>query len=240
MATALSTIAEVQLDIRFSPFDQTTEPFLELVQSAKKSIFVVIYGFTLAPLIDDLIAKHQAGLEIGLILDHTQSLGRAERVQVKRLLDAGVPFEIGHSPSHSAILHSKFVVVDELHVETGSWNFSVSAAQQSNNMLLIKGHPEVAKIYLRHYDRLRAIILHHQSQLQLTGEAPDPLALAEDASLGDTPVAPDATPAAPLAAASAEAVAVAAPARRVAARATVQRPPQRRAARRVVAAGGAA
>lgn len=188
---ATSTIAEVQLDIRFSPFDETTEPFLALVQSAKKSLFVVIYGFTLSALVDDLIAKHQAGVEVGIILDHTQSEGKAERAQVQRLLDAKVPFAIGVSPDASNIIHSKFVVVDERDVETGSWNFSASAARQSNNMLLIKGHPDVAAIYLRHYDRLRAVILHMQSRLQLAGEVADPLALADDASI-DTTVVPDA------------------------------------------------
>lgn len=189
--TVKSTIAEVQLDIRFSPFDETTEPFLALVQSAKQSIFVVIYGFTLSALVDDLIAKHQAGVEIGIILDHTQSAGTAEKVQVQRLLDAGVSFLIGTSPDAGNIIHSKFVVVDGRDVETGSWNFSASAARQSNNMLLIKGHPDVAAIYLRHYDRLRAVILHLQSRLQLAGEAADPLALAEDATI-DTTVQPDA------------------------------------------------
>lgn len=186
-----STIAEVQLDIRFSPFDETTEPFLELVQSATRSLFVVIYGFTLSALVDDLIAKHQAGVTVGIILDHTQAEGTAEKVQVQRLLAAGVPFLIGTSPDASNIIHSKFVVADERDVETGSWNFSASAARQSNNMLLIKGHPDVAAIYLRHYDRLRAVILHLQSRLQLVGEAPDPLALPDDATI-DTTVQPDA------------------------------------------------
>src|SRR5690348_15572743 len=166
-AIATSTIAEVQLDIRFSPFDQTTEPFLALVQSARRSIFICIFGFTLAALVDDLIQKHQQGVEVGIILDHTQSTGTAEKAQVQRLLDAGVPFLIGVSPDHSAIIHSKFVVVDGRDVETGSWNFSASASQQSNNMILIRGHPDVASIYLRHYDRLRAVILHAQSRLQL-------------------------------------------------------------------------
>lgn len=180
------TIAGINLDIRFSPFDATTTPFLELVARAHHSIFLVIYGLTLAPLIDTIIQKHEGGVEVGMILDHTQAQGKAEAVQVKRLLDAGVPLLIGTSPSHGQILHSKFVVIDGVDVETGSWNFSASASEQSNTMMLIEGHPDAGAIFLRHYDRLRAVILAHEHQLQLAGEVSAPLAQAEDATIDTT------------------------------------------------------
>lgn len=184
--TKAGTIAGVNLDMRFSPFDQTTTPFLALVERAKHSIFIVIYGFTLRPLVDLLIAKHESGVEVGIILDHSQSEGKAEREQVQRLLDAGVPLLIGTSPSHGQILHSKFAVVDDVDVETGSWNFSASASEQSNTMMLIEGHPNVGAIFLRHYDRLRAVILAHEHQFQLAGEVSAPLALPEDAQIDTT------------------------------------------------------
>ncbi|WP_454829724.1 phospholipase D-like domain-containing protein [Paraburkholderia xenovorans] len=46
-------------------------------------------------------------------------------------------------------VHSKFVVVDNATVETGSYNYSQAAARvNSENVLVLSNHPEIAKAYL--------------------------------------------------------------------------------------------
>ncbi|HZW54968.1 MAG TPA: hypothetical protein VFF30_01625 [Nitrososphaerales archaeon] len=37
--------------------------------------FIIAYGFTLVPMINDLIAAHQKGVPLHIFLDHTQSEG---------------------------------------------------------------------------------------------------------------------------------------------------------------------
>lgn len=181
----MSATATVSVRTLFSPFDDTTTAFLDFIQTATKSISVVIYGFHLAKLTDALIAKQQAGVRVSLILDHSQSAGVAERSEVARLKAAGVPFLIGASPVHRQILHSKFTVIDDARVEHGSWNYSLSAAQQSNTMTFVDD-PQYAQAFVRHHDRLVAFIRLHEmvyQEGQTLAVAEDPATPADDASV---------------------------------------------------------
>lgn len=169
----MTAIASVHVETLFSPWDDTQQAFLDYIAATQKSLFIVIYGLHLPPLIDILLAKHAAGVEIGLILDHTQAAGKAERGDVARLVAAGVPLLIGTSPVHGQILHSKFAVRDEASVEFGSWNYSLSASQQSNTMTFISDAPYAAA-FLHHYHRLHAFILLHDMVMQPSGATPAP------------------------------------------------------------------
>lgn len=161
--------ASVKVTTLFAPFDNVADVYLTFLRGAKRSVYIVIYGFTLAPLIDTLIAQHQAGLRINLILDHTQAAGVAERAQVARLIAAGVPLLIGTSPVHGQILHSKFTVVDERAVESGSWNYSLSASAQSNTLTFVED-AAYAAAHLEHFHRLWGFIHLHQMTMQPAGE----------------------------------------------------------------------
>jgi phosphatidylserine/phosphatidylglycerophosphate/cardiolipin synthase-like enzyme len=157
--------------VLFAPFDDTTAAFLDFVGSAQKSIEINIYGFHLPKLTDILLAKHAAGVAVSIILDHSQEAGRAEGGEVARLVAAGVPLLIGTSPVHHQILHSKFTVVDGAQVEYGSWNYSLSASQQSNDMHFTEADG-IAREYQRHHDRIRSWILLHEMAMQPQGETP--------------------------------------------------------------------
>ncbi len=157
--------AAVAVRTLFSPFDDTTEEYLAFVQSARQSVFVCIYGFHLPKLTDALIALHNSGVHVSLILDHSQAEGKAESSEVQKLVDAQVPFLIGTSPVHHQILHSKFTVVDELAVESGSWNYSLSASQQSNTMTFVHD-TGYARKHLDHYHRLRGFLVLHDMVYQ--------------------------------------------------------------------------
>lgn len=167
-------IASVHVETLFSPWDDTQQAFLDYIAGTQTSLHIVIYGFHLPPLTDLLIAKHQAGVELGVILDHSQAAGKAEAGEVQKLVAAGVPLLIGTSPVHGQILHSKFAVRDAESVEFGSWNYSLSASQQSNTMTFITDAPYAAA-FLHHYHRLHAFILLHDMVMQPTGAiaAPD-------------------------------------------------------------------
>ncbi len=158
----------------FSPWDDTQQAFIDYINATQKSLYIVIYGFHLPLLTDTLIAKHAAGVEIGLILDHSQATGRAESGEVQRLVSAGIPLLVGTSPVHGQILHSKFAVRDVAMVEFGSWNYSLSASQQSNTMTFITD-PGYAAAFLQHYHRLHAFIMLHDMVMQPSGAtvAPD-------------------------------------------------------------------
>lgn len=171
----MAAFAGLTVTTCFAPFDDTEAAFLKFVKRAKKSICVSIYGFHLPPLTDALIAKHQAGVKVTIILDHTQAEGKAESGEVQKLVDAGVPLLIGTSPIHRQILHSKFTIIDGKAVEVGSWNYSLSASQQSNTMTFIEDRA-YAKTFVQHWNRIRSFIILHEMAMQPAGETTPPAA----------------------------------------------------------------
>lgn len=118
----------------YSPDDPIQEELLNEVQEAKESILMMIYGFHLPSLTDLLIVKHQAGVKVQCVLDHTQASGKAEKVEVQKLIDAGLDVTIGTSPKAHEIMHEKGFCLDGERTITGSYNFSLSAAKQVNHM----------------------------------------------------------------------------------------------------------
>jgi phosphatidylserine/phosphatidylglycerophosphate/cardiolipin synthase-like enzyme len=129
-----------------SPRHDTTGAFLALLRSAKKSILISIYGCTIKEVVDVLIEKHNAGVDVRILFDHTQACGLTERVQVQRIVDAKIRHWIGTSPVAHQLLHSKVAVIDGILTETGSWNYSVGSHNQANTFILSKDEQEAAKL----------------------------------------------------------------------------------------------
>ena len=136
----------------FSPDDALDQALLDLVKSATSSIRIADYSFNLIPLVDDLIAKHEAGVDVKLVLDRSQAGGKTERLQLNRLEQAGVPFVEGTSEKHR-IMHNKFCVVDNEWVLAGSYNFT-SLAESENNYFDIEHSPERAQVFLTQWQKL--------------------------------------------------------------------------------------
>jgi hypothetical protein len=67
------------------------QPVLDLIDSAAQSIRVADYSYNLPALTMALVAKHKAGVDVALVLDHSQAAGTTEKPQVAALVEAGVP-----------------------------------------------------------------------------------------------------------------------------------------------------
>ena len=168
-----------------SPFADTTSIFLDFIRSARKSVHIIDFGFHLPELTDLLIEKWEQGLDIGLILDHSQAQGKAEAEELAKLLRGGptrgpVPFLISVSPRHGQLVHIKTTVVDERWVELGSWNYSLSAPDQVNDLVILD-HVGLAHSRLLMFDVLRAFAVHHEHMFQSRAAVVPTVALAADA-----------------------------------------------------------
>ena len=117
----------------FAPYDvpDPAQHILDLVNGARISVLIDIYGFTWPPLMAALVAAKGRGVNVSIVADHTQAEGTAEKPQLQHLVDSGIPVLIGTS-SRGAIDHSKYIVVDSTVVGWGSFNFSASALAQDN------------------------------------------------------------------------------------------------------------
>lgn len=151
-----------------APRDDLQGALLALVRSAVRSLHVCIYGFHLPLLTDTLCAAHAAGLDVSVILDHSQAAGKAEAGEVQKLVAAAVPLVVGTSPEHHQILHTKQVIVDMHWVEDGSYNYSLSAGFQANTMHVIDS-VDYAIHQIAEHQFLARFIETHQQVYQPTG-----------------------------------------------------------------------
>jgi len=137
-------------DVAFSPGGQALSKIIHLVDSAKASVLVAAYVFTSKPIAEALVRAHRRKVKVYVVAD---AQGNSDQyTAITYLANQGVPTRVN---SQYAILHSKYIVVDGLHVETGSFNFSASAqSRNSENVLILWNVPELAAQYSKNWQSL--------------------------------------------------------------------------------------
>jgi phosphatidylserine/phosphatidylglycerophosphate/cardiolipin synthase-like enzyme len=153
-----------------TPFQDGQKAYLAFLGQAEKKIRMMIYGFTLSAIVDDLIAAKQKGLDIKIIFDHTQAMGKAEKPEIEKLVAGGLldgeDFLIGTSPEHHQINHLKATWIDDAHVLHGSWNYSMSASLQYNSIEVVTA-PELAAMFDQVLDYAWDWIKKNEEQYQV-------------------------------------------------------------------------
>ncbi len=130
-------------DIGFSPNGNSLDLVLQGIRSAKNSIHVAAYSFTSKPIAAALIAAKNRGVDVKVVADQKSS---EEEYSVTGYIAAkGIPVR---TDGNYAIFHQKFIVIDGVSLETGSFNFSSSAAtRNSENVLVLWNVPQIAQTY---------------------------------------------------------------------------------------------
>lgn len=119
-----------------SPEDNTQAEFMSIVEGATKSIHLADYSFNIMPLVQLLIAKAKAGVDVKLVLDNSQSKGKTEVPEITALkAEPAIKMVIVESDM-SAIMHNKSTIIDGHITETGSWNYTTAASKENNNFFV--------------------------------------------------------------------------------------------------------
>jgi phosphatidylserine/phosphatidylglycerophosphate/cardiolipin synthase-like enzyme len=145
----------------FTPYDDGIGNYLSFLDKARSSIYIADYSFTDPRIADKLVElKVKRKVDIHLVLDESQTLGRSaehEEKVIEQLRAAGIEVVIGDSEKKHAIMHNKYTIVDELWVESGSWNYTKSANDQDNVLDFIKS-PKRAALFLNNWKRMHAFM----------------------------------------------------------------------------------
>ena len=85
-----------------------------------------------------------------VVLDDGGNRGKANIGAMNLIAGADIPIRV---TSAYAIHHDKYIVVDNLHTQTGSFNYSQAAARSnSENVVVMWNNPPVASQYLKHWE----------------------------------------------------------------------------------------
>jgi phosphatidylserine/phosphatidylglycerophosphate/cardiolipin synthase-like enzyme len=150
-ATTRAAVIASKPELRtcFTPVENCMGLIVAQIDGAKSEILVQAYSFKAKPLISALGRAHTRGVKVRVILDRADERAHdraGSRLIAERILpqvDTGV-----------ASAHNKVMIIDRDSVITGSFNFT-EAAQKTNaeNVLVIKGHPDVAAAYVKNWER---------------------------------------------------------------------------------------
>ncbi|WP_084110645.1 phospholipase D family nuclease [Erwinia typographi] len=151
-APALADAAPV-ISVGFSPSENQSALLVVLsaINGAKRSVDVAAYSFTSKPVAAALIAAQNRGVSVRVVAD--EKANSSSYTAVTFLANQHVPVRFD---ARYAIMHNKFMVIDGDTVQTGSFNYTASAANGRNaeNVLLVKNAPTLAATYQTEFNRL--------------------------------------------------------------------------------------
>jgi phosphatidylserine/phosphatidylglycerophosphate/cardiolipin synthase-like enzyme len=143
------------MEVAFSPSEGSEPLVIKVIDSARKDLRILSYSFTSAPVVAALLRAKKRGVDVRLVADHKNNVsedrsGKA-RAALSALVNAGVDVR---TISVYPIAHDKVICADAETVELGSFNYSDAAARRnSENVLVNWRNPQLAAVYLEHFER---------------------------------------------------------------------------------------
>lgn len=142
-------VASPSIEVGFSPEGSAQQLVLNTIDSARQSIRLMGYSFTSPKVVKALVAAHQRGVDVKIVLDDWGNHSKASVAAMNIIVNAGIPLRTN---GHFSIQHDKIFVVDSQTVESGSYNWTLSAAtRNSENAMVLHDVPELAQTYLTHW-----------------------------------------------------------------------------------------
>ena len=147
------TIAKQAIKVQFSPNGECLALIKETINLANHQILVQAYSFTSAEIAETLVQAYKKGIKVQVLVDRSQLTAKGSQVQyVKK---QGIAVAVDNvsdatkkkSKGIGGIAHNKVMIIDDMHVLTGSFNWSVAAATRNAENLLLITDKEINKLY---------------------------------------------------------------------------------------------
>lgn len=147
-----SITASCRTTAYYSPHGDAAAAVIGVLNRARQSVRLAIYGITHRGVANALIAAKQRGVDVAVKADKRQSMGKSQKRAIARLEQAGIAVEVS---TQSRLLHDKFAVIDNRWVITGSFNWTFSAENRNRENLVILDCPDLARNYILEWEIIR-------------------------------------------------------------------------------------
>jgi phosphatidylserine/phosphatidylglycerophosphate/cardiolipin synthase-like enzyme len=122
------------------------------IEHAQKTIDAAVFDFRLPALVDAFARAAQRGVRVRLVTDYAANQVSKEYTgAIEKMEKAGVQVLRDH---RSALMHNKFVVIDNRLLWTGSMNFTANDVYRNNNNMLRVMMPQLIENYNARFERL--------------------------------------------------------------------------------------
>ncbi|MGP8437771.1 phospholipase D family nuclease [Paraburkholderia fungorum] len=143
----------INIEVGFTPGGSAEALVLKTLSSARQSIRLIGYSFTSPEVVRALIDAKHRGVDVAVAVDYKSNLeedrtGRG-RAALGALVAASIPTRV---VSAFPITHDKYFIVDGKTVETGSFNYTRSAARRNaENAIVLTGDLDLVRAYLTNW-----------------------------------------------------------------------------------------
>lgn len=131
----------------FTPDQDCTSNIVNLINSAKTTIFVQAYSFSSWKIARALAKAVKRGVVVKALFDRSLFSDKYSKL-TRYLQRAGVQTWLDNAEN---IAHNKVMIFDAKTVETGSFNYTYSAQHYNAENVLIIHSPELAAAYLKNW-----------------------------------------------------------------------------------------
>jgi phosphatidylserine/phosphatidylglycerophosphate/cardiolipin synthase-like enzyme len=135
------------IEARFSPGGHCAATVVTELAAARREVRVLAYSFTSEPIAAALVDAHARGVDVRAVLDGGNRTDRHSQAQV--LEAAGVPVAYD---DREPIMHMKVIVIDGTTVLTGSYNYSLQAERNAEDLITVRD-PDLAGRFLAEFAR---------------------------------------------------------------------------------------
>lgn len=133
----------------FSPGDGCRDVIINQIHSATKRISICVFTISDDLISDSIIQAHHRGTEVQIITDDDKAADVGS--DIERIASVGIAVKMDKTPNH---MHHKFMVVDDLSLITGSYNWTRSAAKFNHENILLTQEPGVVRSFLKEFGGL--------------------------------------------------------------------------------------
>jgi phosphatidylserine/phosphatidylglycerophosphate/cardiolipin synthase-like enzyme len=144
--------APALVSVCFVPGEGCAGQIVAAIAQARTEVRVQAYGFSAPPILAALADARHRGVDVAVILDHSDARRLCERDGA--LLAAGVPVWIDHPPG---IAHNKVIIIDRHLVIGGSYNYTESAERRNAENATFIESAAVAARFLANWAARQAV-----------------------------------------------------------------------------------
>jgi phosphatidylserine/phosphatidylglycerophosphate/cardiolipin synthase-like enzyme len=144
----------MRIENYFAPEDHPARQILQVLDSARQSIYFLAFSFTRQDFAEKLLEKAGAGVTVQGVFETRQIAAGSD--QAWALLTQGGLAANVRQDGNRFTMHDKVFIVDEATVITGSYNFTRNAEESNDENVVILHSPEIAQAYFVEWQRIWA------------------------------------------------------------------------------------
>jgi len=137
-----------EIEICFTPGGDCVQLVERVIGQAAHQILVQAYFFTSPRIAQALIAAHNRGVVVKMLVDRSQL--DKKQVQLKKLVSSGIIVLVDKVPG---IAHNKVMIIDDWYVLTGSYNWTRGAEYKNAENLLLITDKNTNQVYRRNWEQ---------------------------------------------------------------------------------------